>query len=86
MNINLVGLDAFTGFIQASLSKIQGFFRPSKDYPNTYMNTHKIFNDCEIQEIHVRLALKMYLTTKASITTAADDKCCDIFPNFRKNK
>ena len=25
-----------------------------------------------------------YLTLKAPITTAADDKFCDIFPNFRK--
>ena len=27
-----------------------------------------------------------YLTLKAPITTAADDKFSDIFPNFRKNK
>ena len=26
------------------------------------------------------------LTLKAPITTAADDKFCDIFPNFQKNK
>ena len=26
------------------------------------------------------------LTLKAPITTAADDKFCNIFPNFRKNK
>ena len=25
-----------------------------------------------------------FLTLKALITTAADDKFCDIFPNFRK--
>ena len=29
---------------------------------------------------------RMYLTTKAPITTAADEKCCDIVPKFRKNK
>ena len=27
-----------------------------------------------------------FLTLKAPITTAADDKFCDIFPNFLKNK
>ena len=27
---------------------------------------------------------KMHLTLKAPITTAADDKFCEIFPNFRK--
>ena len=27
-----------------------------------------------------------FLTLKAPITTAADDKFCDIFPNFQKNK
>ena len=26
------------------------------------------------------------LTLKTPITTAAEDKFCDIFPNFRKNK
>ena len=26
------------------------------------------------------------LTLKAPITTAADDKFCDIYPSFRKNK
>ena len=26
------------------------------------------------------------LTLKAPITTAADDKFCDIFPNFQKKK
>ena len=28
----------------------------------------------------------IYLALKAPIRTAADDKFCDIFPNFRKNK
>ena len=28
----------------------------------------------------------LFLTVKAPITTAADDKFSDIFPNFQKNK
>ena len=30
--------------------------------------------------------LFIILTLQASIKTAADNKICDIFPNFRKNK
>ena len=30
------------------------------------------------------ITARLSLTLKASITTAADDKFCDIFPNFRK--
>ena len=30
--------------------------------------------------------LNILLTPEVAITTAADDKFCDIFPNFRKNK
>ena len=33
---------------------------------------------------HTHLLFLRLSTLKASITTAADDKCCDIFPNFRK--
>ena len=29
---------------------------------------------------------ELILTLKAPITTAADEKFCDIFPNFQKNK
>ena len=31
-------------------------------------------------------SIKLRLTLKAPIMTAADDKFCDIFPSFRKNK
>ena len=32
------------------------------------------------------LMLSLFLTLKAPIKTAADDKFCNIFPIFRKNK
>ena len=35
-------------------------------------------------DINYRNQIKFILTLKASITTAADDKFCEIFPNFPK--
>ena len=32
------------------------------------------------------IVIDSLLTLKAPITTAADDKCCEILPNFQKNK
>ena len=41
----------------------------------------------ELHVLHNNSLLKLtyFLTLKVPITTAADDKFCDIFPNFRKN-
>ena len=46
----------------------------------------KTLNDSGL-EYHVRKCLgEKLLILKAPITTAADDKFCDIFPNFRQNQ
>ena len=39
-----------------------------------------------ISQIVIKFSILCILTLKAPITTAADDKFCDISPNCQKNK
>ena len=45
----------------------------------------RIFIVCQSTCLGVSVTIKV-LTLKAPITTAADDKFCDIFANFERNK
>ena len=44
------------------------------------------FNNVLSDAYKKRLWIKFILSLKAPITTAADDKFCDIFPNFQNNE
>ena len=52
-----------------------------------YTHTPKGYNSFGVKlHLFLQCMLRSYLILKTSAMIAVDDKLCEIFPNFRKNK
>ena len=83
--------DSFGG--KFTIDFIRSQMNPQKRMQCEVWNSHIELNfpqknrsACVFKSLYYAYAISKFLTLKAPITTAADDKFWEIFPNFQKNK